>query len=159
MSKEVEITYLVTNVEDLEKKLLALGGKLISQKVLSRDIYQNHGDYFFRVSYEDADGQLSHYLTLKSEGNPNSVGEIKEKIEIENEFAENQIVTLIEMIKLMGFQKANSYKKTRKSYTVLGCDCDLDLMNGKAYLEIEFSDKNRLDAIVANIKEYIIEEN
>ena len=156
MQKEIEITYLIKDLTHVEEKLLGLGAVLTSTKILNRDIYQDGGDYFFRVSEERANDKVSFYLTLKSDGNANTVGKIKNTIELEREFSNVQIKTLINMIKLLGFKKTNSYQKTRKTYKLLDCECCLDIMDNQTYLEIEFSNKKNLEKIINNIKDYII---
>ncbi len=158
MNKEKEISFLVKDKTKLKKDLVKLGAEFLYKKELKRDIYQNEGEYFLRISSESFDKETNYYLTLKSEGEPNSIAKIKEKTEIEESFSKIQIEKLIKIITLIGFIKTKSYKKIREAYLLWDCECDLDIMDGKQYLEIEFKNKAQAQKIIDNIKKHLLEK-
>ncbi len=155
MNKEKEITFFIKNSLELEKTLLNLGAKLLYKKELNREIYQNKGNYFLRISKEKNNRDTKYYLTLKTEGEINSISKFKEKVEIEEEFTKKQINKIKKIILLIGFTKTNNYKKLRKAYLLWNCECDLDIMEDKEYLEIEYQEKKQAQKIIEKIKDYI----
>lgn len=154
--KELEVKVLNVDLEEMEKKLIELGAKLISREIQvntlidSKELYiQKDLDSYMRIretrSLLDNDSKFT--LTMKRNIKREGIRENKEiNIDISDKKA------MLEVLDLLGFRVSHEGFKERTSYQLGNIRFDLDKWDEKTYpkpyMEIEVEQKDELEEAI-----------
>lgn len=156
MSKEIELKVLNINPEDLEKKLIKLGARLIKKEHQVNTIFmsidediEEIGNGYLRIS-ESRDlisEQVENILTFKR--NISQDG-FRENEEIETRIEDKE--ALIKILSLINVNVAHEGKKERTSYEFENIRFDIDIWDMDTYpypyLEIEVEDAEDIEKAI-----------
>ena len=156
MVKELEVKILNIDIEQIEVKILALGGKLISKELQvntlidsSKNPIKSSIDAYLRIreTKDLLNDKETTTLTLKKNLKNNYV---RENIEL-NTNIENKDV-MLEILHDLGFDKIEAGHKKRTSYLLENARIDLDIWDENTYtypyMEIEVENEKALDKII-----------
>ncbi len=135
MAQEIEAKFYVQHLDELRKRLEAVGSKLTEPRVLESNIrfdtprhdFQQYGrvlrlrrDSRARLTYKDSDTVQSGALSRR-----------------EIEFTVSDFDTAREFLEALGYQVALMYEKYRTTYEMPGVEIMLDEMPYGQFVEIE----------------------
>lgn len=165
MERELEVKILDMDLELIEEKVLALGGRLIAKEEQTNTLIDSKDkpikgylDAYLRIrEVKDLmkDENLVEFTLKKNKKNQ----DYRENIELTTQIKDKAI--LIEILKNLGFDHISVGHKFRKSYSFMGARLDFDYWDMDTYpfpyMEIEVKDKAQLDNIIQALE--IPEEN
>ncbi|MBC8591337.1 class IV adenylate cyclase [Wansuia hejianensis] len=156
MEKELEVKVLGIDIEDIEKKIISLGGKLIANEVQVNTLIdskdrpiKSYLDAYLRIrqTKDILNNKDYIYLTLKK--NINLEG-IRENLELTTEISNKDM--MIQILKDLGFDYNEVGHKKRKSYEFMDARIDLDTWDENTYpfpyMEIEVRDIKHLNEVI-----------
>jgi len=156
MVKELEVKILNIDMDLVEEKIKSLGGKIISKEIQVNTLIdsserpiKSYLDAYLRI--RETKDLLSNIesttLTLKKNiKNKN----LRENIELNTGIEDK--VTMLEILKDIGFNKINVGHKERTSYMLEEARIDLDIWDKETYpspyMEIEVEDEATLNRVI-----------
>ncbi|MBC8589416.1 class IV adenylate cyclase [Paratissierella segnis] len=156
MTKELEVKVLNMDLNDIEEKIVSLGGRILAKEHQvntlidsSKTPIKTYLDAYFRIreTHDILSNTSTVTLTLKK----NIKNEcIRENIELNTNIEDKDV--MLEILKDLGFDKVVEGFKTRISYELEGARLDLDRWDEKTYpypyMEIEVENKEDLDRLI-----------
>lgn len=155
MERELEVKVLGIDLDQVEEKIISLGGILIAKEKQINTLIDSNDrpikstvDAYLRIrETEDLlDNKESTVLTLKK--NINKDG-LRDNIELNTEIKDREM--MLEILKDLGFDKIEVGYKERKSYELMGARLDLDCWDKETYpfpyMEIEVKDRKYLNEV------------
>ena len=156
MEKELEVKVLGIDLDQMEKKIISLGGALIAKEQQINTLIDSNDrpikskiDAYLRIRETSnlLDNKESTVLTLKK--NINKDG-LRDNIELNTEINDKE--TMLEILKDLGFDKIEVGYKERKSYELMSARLDFDCWDKETYpfpyMEIEVKDIKHLNEII-----------
>lgn len=156
MVKELEVKILNVDLEEMEKKIISLGGRLIAKEVqvntlidsTSKPIKESINAYLrIRETKDLLNNKSDITLTLKRIV---STQGLRENIEMNSQVENKE--TILQIFKELGYDKIEEGFKERKSYSLQNARFDLDIWDEKTYpytyMEIEVESQEDLDKII-----------
>lgn len=157
MERELEVKVLGLDLDELEKKIIALGGKLIAKEVQVNTLIdskdrpiKSYLDGYLRIR-ETSDllnDKVNVNLTLKK--NINLEG-VRDNVELNAKIEDKEI--LLQILKYLGFDDIEVGHKDRKSYELKGARFDFDKWDEATYpfpyMEIEVNSIKHLNEMAA----------
>ncbi|MDR7870455.1 MAG: class IV adenylate cyclase [Tissierellaceae bacterium] len=156
MERELEVKVLGINLEEMEKKVRALGGILLSKEKQINTLIdsserpiKSYIDAYLRIreTQDLLNNKEKTEFTLKK--NIAKDG-LRDNIELTAEIEDKDI--MLEILVNLGFEKIEVGYKERKSYELLGARLDFDKWDKETYpfpyMEIEVKDSKHLAEIV-----------
>ncbi len=156
MVKELEVKILNVDLEEMEKKIISLGGRLIAKEVqvntlidsTSKPIKESINAYLrIRETKDLLNNKSDITLTLKKIV---STQGLRENIEMNSQVENKE--TILQIFKELGYDKIEEGFKERKSYSLQNARFDLDIWDEKTYpypyMEIEVESQEDLDKII-----------
>lgn len=156
MVKELEVKILNIDIEQIEEKVIALGGKLISKELQvntlidsSKNPIKSSVDAYLRIreTKDLLNGKETTTLTLKKNLKNNYV---RENIEYNTNIESKDV--MLEILNDLGFDKIQVGHKKRTSYLLENARIDLDIWDEKTYpypyMEIEVGNEKDLDNLI-----------
>ncbi len=158
--KELEVKILNIDIEEMEKKILAIGGELIAKEVQTNTLLdredgfiENDLDAYMRIREtkslisEEATITLTLKQRVKREG-------IRENIETNVDI--NDKDKMVSILSLLGYGVRQVGYKERTSYKLEDIRFDIDRWDKETYpypyMEIEVAKKDDLDMIIGRLK-------
>lgn len=155
MERELEVKVLGIDVEEMERRVISLGGRLIANEIQTNSLIDSTQDPIkvkvdaylrIRETKDLQDNAMTTVLTLKK--NLSREG-LRDNIELTTEIEDKNI--MLEILKNLGYDKMEVGYKKRKSYSLLGARLDLDRWDKDTYpfpyMEIEVRDMKHLNEI------------
>lgn len=155
MQREIEVKVLNIDVDEMEEKLLVLGGEEVSC------------EYQTNYTFAPEDGEFSNgYLRIRETKFTDDSKKIEltfKEVEDVDEFRVNREYTVnIDSISMMtkilnqlGVSLQFKGEKERRSYTYKGQRFDIDIWDKNTYpdpyMEIEFTNRDKLDEVVDDL--------
>jgi adenylate cyclase class 2 len=156
MTKELEVKILDIDVDYMEKKIMELGGTLLSKELQVNTLIdsnirpiKSYLDAYLRIreTKDLLNNKESTTLTLKKNIKNTHM---RENIELNSKIESKEVV--LEILKDLGFDKIEVGHKKRTSYEFKGARIDIDIWDEKTYpypyMEIEVENKETLDLVV-----------
>lgn len=156
MVKELEVKILNVDLEEMEKKIISLGGRLIAKEVqvntlidsTTKPIKESINAYLrIRETKDLLNNKSDITLTLKKIV---STQGLRENIEMNSQVENKE--TILQIFKELGYDKIEEGFKERKSYSLQNARFDLDIWDEKTYpypyMEIEVESQEDLDKII-----------
>lgn len=156
MSNELEVKILNIDTEAMERKIIALGGRLIARERQTNTLIDSEArpiksflDAYLRIRHTEnlISGKEFSELTLKKNLR-NDV--LRENVEM-NVVIDDR-ATLLNIFKELGFDKVAVGFKNRTSYSFNGARLDIDVWDKETYpypyMEIEVDDEKKLTEIL-----------
>lgn len=156
MAKELEVKILNIDLDDMEKKLKDIGGKLIAKEYQINTIFDSRDRYIekdlnsylrIRETKDLLKNNITINLTLKK--NISKEG-ARENIEITTKIDDKQ--SMITILQNLGYEKIEEGYKERISYTYDNIRFDLDKWDVNTYpypyMEIEVEKKEDLEKAI-----------
>lgn len=157
MERELEVKVLGLDLHQLERKIISLGGKLISEELQVNTLIdskdrpiKSYLDGYLRIR-ETKDlltDKVNVNLTLKK--NINLEG-IRDNVEINAKVEDKE--EMLQILEELGFNDIEVGHKKRKSYELNGARLDLDKWDEKTYpfpyMEIEVNNIKHLNEVIA----------
>jgi len=148
---EIEVKFLVTNLEVIRQRLLAAGGQLEKPRIYERNIrfdtpWQGllHQGKLLRLRQDSA-----AHLTYKGESAENRLSEARIREEVEMEVEDFQ--TAVSILEKVGFQQQQVYEKYREVYHLDKAEVVLDEMPYGDFVEIE-GDERIMKQVAAKLE-------
>ncbi len=148
---EIEVKFLVTNLEVIRQRLLAAGGQLEKPRIYERNIrfdtpWQGllHQGKLLRLRQDSA-----AHITYKGESGENRPSEARIREEVEMEVEDFQ--TAVSILEKVGFQQQQVYEKYREVYQIDQAEVVLDEMPYGDFVEIE-GDERIMKQIAAKLE-------
>jgi adenylate cyclase class 2 len=165
MVKELEVKILNIDLEEMERKIISLGGRLIAKETqvntlidsTTKPIKESINAYLrLRETKDGLNNKNNITLTLKkiisTEG-------LRENIEMNSEVENKEAI--LQIFHELGYDKIEEGFKERKSYSLQNARFDLDIWDEKTYpypyMEIEVESQEELDKMIKLLN--ISEEN
>lgn len=151
MTKEVEYSVKIENPDEIR---VFLQENSPTERVIqiTRDIYKNKGKYFVKISREKEDDVVRIIFSVKedllSQGIANGM-KVAEEVDIE--VTEDQLVKLIQVIQMFGFDLSSQFTKTRYQYEIDALMVALDEYENATNLEVEGPSGEVIMAVVNKI--------
>lgn len=155
MERELEVKVLGLDLDEIEKKVISLGGKLIGDEKQTNTLIDSTNrpikaylDAYLRIrETKDLQNQAeSIVLTLKKSLNNSG---LRDNIELTTEIKDKGM--MLEILNNLGFDKIEVGYKVRRSYELLDGRLDFDYWDEETYpfpyMEIEIRDLNHLNEI------------
>ncbi len=154
MEREIEVKLL----EDVEKveEVLKTKGEFISEEEQENilidsstmPVPEEKGYLRIRKTKDKVTGEEKNYFTFKERVNRKCVREnLEHTVTIDN------VEELVNILKLMGFDKVERFKKHRTSYSYKGLRFDLDMWEGWiSYAEIEGRSEEEIIDVIKELK-------
>lgn len=165
MVKELEVKILNIDLDEMEKRIISMGGMLIAKEVQvntlidssERPIKESINAYLrLRETKDLINDKTDFTLTLKKIISTNG---LRENIELNSEVENKESV--IQIFKELGYDLIDEGYKERKSYELHNARFDLDVWDKKTYphpyMEIEVDSQESLDKVIKLLE--ISEEN
>lgn len=156
MEKELEVKILNINIEQVEEKILKLGGKLISKEHQvntlidsSKRPIKSYLDAYLRIrETKDLLNNIERTtLTLKKNLENNYV---RENVELNTDIENKDVMLAI--LHDLGFDNIEVGHKKRTSYLLENARIDIDIWDENTYpypyMEIEVDNKETLDRVI-----------
>lgn len=160
MAKEIEVKVLNVDLEEMEKRLVDLGAKLISEEYQTNTIFDSKDNYIqnnlnsylrIRETKNLLTDEVKFTLTLKK--NISKEG-IRENIEVDTKIYDKE--SMIEILNSLRYEVIEEGHKHRLSYLYDNIRFDLDTWDKETYpypyMEIEVEDKNDLEKAIKFLK-------
>lgn len=161
MERELEVKILGIDLDDMEKKIITLGGRLIGKEkqintlIDSREKpIKSYVDAYLRIreTQDLLHNEKSTEFTLKkSIDNDNG---LRDNIELTTEIKDKEM--LLEILKNLGFDNIEVGFKERKSYEFMEARLDFDQWDKETYpfpyMEIEVKDMKHLNEITKSLQ-------
>ncbi len=156
MVKELEVKILNIDLEEMEKKIISLGGNLIAKEIQvntlidssERPIKDNINAYLrIRETKDVLNNKSDITLTLKK---IISTDGLRENIEMNSEVENKEVI--LQIFRELGYDRIEEGYKERKSYKLQNARFDLDVWDEKTYpypyMEIEVETQEDLDRMI-----------
>ncbi len=156
MGKELEVKVLDIDIEEIEKALNKLGGKLISKEVQINTLIdsderpiKSYVDAYLRIreSKDLLNNKETTTFTMKKNIQNDK---LRENIEYNTDIESKD--TMLKILNELGFNKVSVGHKERTSYELFGARIDLDSWDKNTYpspyMEIEVQDEAELEKII-----------
>ena len=156
MQREIEVKVLGIVPEEIESKLINLGGKKVCRQLQTNYTFEpENGEFekgYLRIRESTVDGKKSPIeLTFK---------EVKddEEVRINNEFTVHidSVSMMTSILEKMGIKLKYKGEKERISYRYKGQRFDIDTWDEKTYphpyMEIEFTNQSKIDEILDDLE-------
>lgn len=156
MTRELEVKILNIDPEEMEKKIVSLGGRLVAREKQTNTLIdsserpiKSHMDAYLRIreTKEILSETRSTVLTLKKNFKNRTV---RENIELNIDIGDRE--TMLELLENLGYDRISIGYKERTSYTLMGARLDIDVWDGATYpypyMEIEVDSEEALKKIV-----------
>jgi adenylate cyclase class 2 len=156
MVKELEVKVLNIDLNEIEKRIISLGGKMIAKELQVNTLIDSNNkpiksylDAYLRIrETKDILNDIeSTTLTLKKNIKNNN---LRENIELNTEVSDKE--TMLQILKDLGFDNIEIGHKERTSYELKGARIDLDIWDKKTYpypyMEIEVENQDDLNYII-----------
>ena len=156
MQREIEVKVLGIVPEEIESKLIDLGGKKVCRQLQTNYTFEpENGEFekgYLRIRESTVDGKKSPIeLTFK---------EVKddEEVRINNEFTVHidSVSMMTSILEKMGIKLKYKGEKERISYRYKGQRFDIDTWDKKTYphpyMEIEFTNQSKIDEILDDLE-------
>lgn len=154
--KELEVKILNINLDEMEEKIISLGGTLISKELQVNTLIDSeekpiksflNGYLRIRETKDILNNKFQQTLTLKK--NISKEG-IRENIELNVDIDNKDI--MLNMLKDLGYNVVQEGFKDRVTYELKGARLDLDTWDPDTYpypyMEIEVEDLSQLEDII-----------
>lgn len=156
MERELEVKVLGMDLEEMEKKVISLGGTLIAKEIQtntlidsSKSPIKGYLDAYLRIRETQdllKDEEIT-FLTLKKNIDKNG---LRENIELTTEVNDKEM--MLEIFKDLGFDKIEVGYKERRSYEFMESRLDFDKWDMNTYpfpyMEIEVRDMEHLQEVI-----------
>lgn len=155
MERELEVKILGMDLEEMEKKVISLGGKLIAKEIQTNTLIDSterpikgYLDAYLRIreTKDLLEDEENISLTLKKNIDRNG---LRDNIELTTEVKNKKM--MLEILKDLGFDKIEVGYKERKSYQFMEARLDFDKWDKDTYpfpyMEIEVKDMKHLNQI------------
>ncbi|HZJ98594.1 MAG TPA: class IV adenylate cyclase [Tissierellaceae bacterium] len=155
MERELEVKILGIDLEEMEKRVISLGGVLIAKEIQTNTLIDSSEspiktkvDAYLRIreTKDLLNNKSDTVITLKK--NLSKDG-IRDNIELTTEIADKEI--MLEILNDLGFDDTEVGYKERKSYELMDARLDFDKWDKNTYpfpyVEIEVRDMNHLNEI------------
>ena len=155
MNREIEVKVLNIDVDEMEEKLLALGGEKIC--------YEYQTNYTFTPE----DGEFANgYLRIRETKYTDDTKKIEltfkeiknsDDFRVNNEYTVNidSISMMTKILEQLGVTLQFKGDKERRSYTYKGQRFDIDIWDKKTYpdpyMEIEFTNTDKIDEVLEDL--------
>lgn len=144
--EEIEVKVLDINPEEVEKKLLALGAKKISDEVLEEWLFDKqewrHFSGRVRVRKGKNKIELAYKETTKQTGEGN----------LEIEFEVSDLEQALEFVKKVGLFLARHQQKRRVHFELEGLSVDIDYWPKlPPYLEVEGKSRKKIEGFIEKL--------
>lgn len=156
MVKELEVKILNIDLDEMEKRIISMGGRLIAKEVQvntlidssERPIKESINAYLrLRETKDLINDKTNFTLTLKKIISTNG---LRENIELNSDVDNKESV--IQIFKELGYDLIDEGYKERKSYELHNARFDFDIWDQKTYpypyMEIEVDSQESLDEII-----------
>lgn len=156
MVKELEVKILNIDLDEMEKRIISLGGRLIAKEVqvntlidsTNKPIKENINAYLrLRETRDLLNNKSDITLTLKK---IISTDGLRENIEMNSEVENKEAI--LKIFNELGYDLLEEGYKERKSYSLYNARFDLDIWDEKTYpfpyMEIEVESQEDLDKII-----------
>lgn len=156
MVKELEVKILNVDLDEMERKIISLGGRLVAKEVqvntlidsTTKPIKESINAYLrIRETKDLLNNNSDITLTLKKIV---STQGLRENIEMNSQVENKEII--LQIFKELGYDKIEEGFKERKSYSLQDARFDLDIWDEKTYpypyMEIEVESQEDLDKII-----------
>lgn len=156
MVKELEVKILNIDLDEMEKQIISLGGKLIAKEVqvntlidsTNKPIKESINAYLrLRETKDLLNNKSDITLTLKK---IISTDGLRENIEMNSEVENKEAI--LQIFNELGYDLLEEGYKERKSYELYNARFDLDIWDEKTYpypyMEIEVESQEDLDKII-----------
>jgi len=154
--KELEVKVLNIDIEEMEMKILSLGGILIAKEFQTNYIIdstlkpiKSYTDAYLRIreTKDLLNNTTTNTLTLKK-NIPNE--HLRENIELNVDIDNKEV--LMDIFKELQFDTISTGHKKRNSYELMDSRIDIDIWDEEMYpypyMEIEVEDEKSLDNII-----------
>ncbi len=155
MERELEVKVLGVDLDQMEKKIVSLGGKLIGEEKQTNTLIDSTNrpikgyiDAYLRIreSKDLLNNEESIVFTLKKSVDNSG---LRDNIELTTEIKDKDM--MLEILKNLGFDKIEVGYKDRRSYELLDARLDFDHWDKETYpfpyMEIEVKDIKHLNEI------------
>ncbi|MDY0257464.1 class IV adenylate cyclase [Gudongella oleilytica] len=159
MSRELEVKILGIEPEEMEKKIIALGGKLLSKEKQTNILIDSESrpiksflDAYLRIRHTEdlISGNKFSEITLKKNLR-NDV--LRENVELNVTIDDSN--TMLRILRELGFDKVTVGFKDRASYSLYGARLDIDVWDKETYpnpyMEIEVDNEEKLAEILGTL--------
>lgn len=156
MVKELEVKILNIDLDEMEKKIISLGGSLIAKEVqvntlidsTNKPIKESINAYLrLRETKDLLNNKSDTTLTLKK---IISTDGLRENIEMNSEVENKEVV--LQIFRELGYDLIEVGHKERKSYKLHNARFDLDIWDEETYpypyMEIEVESQEELDKMI-----------
>ncbi|WP_416335202.1 class IV adenylate cyclase [Anaerococcus sp. DFU013_CI05] len=155
MQREIEVKVLNINPKEIEEKLVNLGAEKISHEFQKNYTFTpKNGEFehgYLRIREKEIDGQKQDIeLTFKRI-------ESDDDFRVNNEYTVNidSVSMMIKILEEVGIDLEYEGEKERTSYSFKDQRFDIDIWDEKTYpvpyMEIEFSNIDKLDEILSDL--------
>ena len=135
--QEIEAKFYVKDLAAIERRLLSIGGELVSPRVKEINLRFDTQDGRMAISRQALRLRMDTVARLTFKG-PQAVGDtVSNRQEIEFEVSDYQAAR--EFLEALGFILAVSYEKYRTTYTLGSTEVVLDELPFGSFIEIEAS--------------------
>lgn len=165
MAKELEVKILNVDLEEMERLIISLGGRLIAKEKQvntlidsnSKPIKNSINAYLrIRETRDLLNNKSSITLTLKKIISTNG---LRENLELNSEVENKKVI--LQIFNELGYDHIEEGYKDRRSYTLQNARFDLDVWDEGTYpypyMEIEVENQEHLDKMIKLLN--ISEEN
>ena len=155
MERELEVKVLGIDLDEMEKRVISLGGKLIAKEEQTNTLIDStdkpikaYIDAYLRIreTKDLLSNQESTVFTLKKSIDNNG---LRDNVELTTEIKDKEM--MMEILKNLGFDKIEVGFKERKSYELMEARLDFDQWDRETYpfpyMEIEVRDMKHLSEI------------
>lgn len=155
MERELEVKVLGMDLDEIEKRILSLGGKLIAKEKQTntlidstdRPIKESLDGYLrIRETKDLLNNQEKIVITMKKSLDRNG---LRDNIELSTEIKDKE--NMLNILRDLGYDKIEVGYKERKSYELMGARLDFDKWDMETYpypyMEIEVDDIKHLHKI------------
>lgn len=151
MTKEVEYSVNIQNPEDI-RVFLQTNSPIERVIQITRDIYKNSGEYFFKVSREKESDVTQIILSVKEDLLTQGIADgMKIAEEVDVELTEAQLEKFTQIIKMLRFELSSQFTKTRYQYEIDGLMVTIDEYENVTNLEVEGPSEEAIMAVVNQI--------
>lgn len=160
MERELEVKILGIDLEEMENKVISLGGILIADEIQTNTLIDSRHrpikgyiDAYLRIreTKDLLENKENVLFTLKKSLDKNG---LRDNIELTTEIKDKDM--MIEILNNLGFDKSEVGYKERKSYEFMEARLDFDIWDKETYpfpyMEIEVKDIKHLNEITKTLE-------
>lgn len=151
INKEIEYGVKIKNSKEI---INLLASKYAQQRIIkiTRMILKNGGKYFVKISSEVSNSEKHCVFSLKEDLLAQGIAEgMKIAEEVDISVSEDQLKKLTEMVKMLGFEMASKFEKTRYEYQTNNLIVTVDEYENGAYLEVEGPSPEKIENFIKKL--------